>query len=84
MEILELILSFAVGLALMLGLAWVFALKTKGFLRLACNSVAGFIVLLALNLFKIIYIPLNPLNGLIIGFLGTPGVLVVFLITVFL
>jgi len=83
-EIFQLILSFAVGLVLILGLAWVFALKTKGLMRLACNSLAGFIVLLGLNLFKIVAIPLNPLNGLLIGFLGVPGAVAAVLITLFL
>jgi len=83
-EIVELVLSFIIGLVLVIGLGWIFALKTKGLIRLACNSLAGFIVLIAFNLFKIIYIPLNPLNGLIIGFLGAPGIVVVVLITLFL
>jgi len=84
MEILELVFSFAIGIVLILLLAWVFALKTKGLLRIAFNSTAGLILVLAFNLLKIIYLPLNPLNVLIIGFLGVPGVVVVAVITLLL
>jgi len=84
METIELVLSFIIGLILVIGLGFVFALKTKGFMRLATNSLAGFIVMIALNLFKIVAIPLNPLNGLLVGFLGLPGIVLVVLITLFL
>ena len=84
MQYAEIALSFAIGLILVVLLGWVFSLKTKGFLRLLFNSLAGIILLIALSLFKIVYLPLNPMNGLIVGFLGVPGVAVVFLITIFL
>ena len=83
MEYAEIALSFVIGLILVILLAWVFSLKTKGFTRLLFNSMAGIILMLAFGLFRIIHIPLNPLNGLIVGFLGVPGVIAVFVITAF-
>ena len=84
MEYLTVGLSFAIGLLLVLLLGWVFSLKSKGLMRLLVNSLAGIILLLCLALFKIVYVPLNPLNALLVGFLGAPGLAVVVLITMFL
>jgi len=84
MSTLELILSFAIGITLILLLGWVCALKTKGLIKLAFNSIAGLILILCFNLLRIVYLPLNPLNVLIIGFLGIPGVAVVAVVTLFL
>jgi len=78
------ILPAIIGVALLVGLAFVFRLKTKGLLRLGVNSLGGIVILLLFNLFKIAALPLNPFNALIVGFLGVPGVAVVFLISIFL
>ena len=84
MEILAIVLSFAIGLTLILLLGWVFSLRTKGLIRLAFNSIAGLILILSFNLLRIVHLPLNPLNVLIVGFLGAPGVVVVGLLNLFL
>jgi inhibitor of the pro-sigma K processing machinery len=77
-------LSAVIGLLLAGLLGWVFALKTKGLLRILFNSLAGVILLLCLTLFKILYVPLNPVSALLVGFLGVPGVALVYVITAFL
>ena len=84
MEYFILGISFAIGILLVLLLGWVFSLKTKGLMRLLFNSLAGIILLLCFALFKIVYVPLNPLNALLVGFLGAPGLGLVVIITIFL
>jgi len=84
MEFLETGISFFIGLMLVLLLGWVFSLKTKGLTRLVFNALAGIILLLCFSLFKIVYVPLNPLNALLVGFLGVPGLALVVAITIFL
>lgn len=81
---LEIILSFIIGFGLLLLLAYVFSLKTKGIIRLLINTVAGAAVLILLNVFKIVMLPLNPLNALLVGFLGVPGVALIWALTAFL
>ncbi len=84
MNYFEIAISFLMGLVLVLLLGWVLSFKTKGLVRLAANAVAGGVVLIALTLFNILVLPLNPLNALLTGFLGVPGLIVIYLISVFL
>ena len=84
MDIFHLIVSFLIGIMLVLLLGWVFSLKTKGLIRILFNSLAGIIILFAFSLFRIVYLPINPLTAIIIGFLGAPGIVVVVVLTVFL
>ena len=80
MDIFWLVVSFLAGVTLTALFAWVMSLKTKGFTRIVFNSLAGITLLLCFSLLKIIYIPLNPLNALVTGFLGIPGLVVIILI----
>ena len=84
MPYVEIIISLILGLLLTVLTGWVFSLKTKGLLRLLFNSTAGCILLFALSLFKIVYIPLNPMNALLAGFLGVPGVGLAAVLSIFL
>jgi len=77
-------ISFIIGLGLVLLLGFVFSLKTKGILRILINSVAGLLILLAFVLFRLLYIPLNPLNALLVGFFGVPGLILIVVIVLFL
>ena len=84
MNYLEIILSFFIGIGLIVLLGVVFSLKTKGFLRLIINTVAGAVVLILLNVFGVVILPINPLNALIVGILGIPGVALIWALAVFL
>lgn len=80
----ETLLSFFIGGVLVLFVGWLFSLKTKGIFRLALNTIAGALLLLGLSIFTPLDIPLNPLNALIVGFLGIPGAVLVVVIVYFL
>ena len=83
MEVFELVLSFIIGAACVTLFATLFSVKTKGVFRLLLNSVAGAVLLLALSLFKVIVLPVNPLTACVVGLLGVPGLVAVILIVVF-
>lgn len=76
--------AFGAGLALIILFALVFRLKTRGPVRLVVNALAGGLVLFGLSFFHTAVLPLNPLNALLTGLLGLPGLLVVFIICRFL
>lgn len=84
MVYLEIFISFVIGALLVALTGRVFSLKTKGLVRLLINSVAGGVLLVGLSLFHVVYLPLNPLNAFITGLLGLPGLIVVWLVVVFL
>ena len=84
MEIFELILSFLIGFLTVSLIGTLFSLKTKGLFRLAFNSLGGAVALSLLSLFKVAVLPVNPVSALIVGLLGVPGLIAVWLIVVFL
>lgn len=84
MEYVEYILAFIAGAAIAGLLGLVFSLKTKGFIRILINLLAGVIALVVLNLFKVPYFPLNALNVFIVGILGVPGLVLILIIRLFL
>lgn len=84
MNYVEIILSFVIGAILIVFTGWVFSLKTKGIFRLLINTAVGGIVLFVLSLTNVAALPINPLNALIVGFLGVPGIALIFLIVLFL
>lgn len=84
MKIFEIAVSFSIGLLLILLLGWVFRLKTKGLKRIIINTLCGGVIFCLLPLFKVVSVAINPLNALITGFLGVPGLIAVVLLSVFL
>ena len=84
MEIFELILSFLIGFLTVSLIGTLFSLKTKGLFRLALNSLGGAVALSLLSLVKVAVLPVNPVSALIVGLLGVPGLIAVWLIVVFL
>lgn len=84
MKILEIAVSFLIGLVLVLLLGWVFHLKTKGIKRIIINTLCGGTALCLFSLFNVANVALNPLNALITGFLGLPGLVSVFVLSAFL
>lgn len=84
MDILNIILSFVIGFILIFLLSWILNLKTKGFVRIVVNSLAGIAFVLLINAFKIIYIPLNAFNGILIGSLGVVGIVTILILMLWL
>lgn len=70
---LQIVLWFALGLALALVFALIFRKSGKGVLAFAINSVAAAILLIVLSLTKVIVVAVNPFNVFFIGALGVPG-----------
>ena len=86
MEI-SIILAYALGLILLYIVGWVLLVPLKFILKLIWNGILGGVMLLAINLiggFFGFQIVINPLNALIVGFLGIPGVLLIVLIGYFI
>ena len=84
MKIFEIIVSFIIGLLLIVLLAWLFRLKTKGIKRVVINALCGGALFCLLPLLGVTSVALNPLNALITGFLGLPGLASVFILSAFL
>ena len=82
----EAVIYFAIGLAL-LYLVGKLLLSAKWLLRLLFNSILGGAALALLNLILTqfsIGIARTPVNAMIVGLLGLPGVLLLFLIRLIL
>ena len=73
--------GFAAGLLLLGLFCWLFKSKMKWYIRLGVSAVAGFAVIFFLNLFGVVALPLNPMNAFLCGFLGLPGLVLIFLTT---
>ena len=80
----EIATGFIAGLLLIVLFCWLFKIKVKWYIRLALSSAAGFLVIFLLNLFGLVSLPLNPMNAFVCGFLGLPGLVLLFLISVVL
>lgn len=72
------ILAYALGLLMLYALGRMLLGPIKLVLKLIYNAVVGGLMLVLLNFignYVGLHIALNPLNALIVGFLGIPGVL---------
>ncbi|MDR0426840.1 MAG: pro-sigmaK processing inhibitor BofA family protein [Clostridiales bacterium] len=83
MDIFSVILSFFIGGLLIVLLSILFSVRTKGLFRLLLNSLAGGLALLLFGLFDVMFLPVNPLNALLVGALGVPGLAVIILVALF-
>jgi len=82
-----LILFFALGLVLLYLCGWLLLAPFKVILKLILNSLIGAAVLVVLNLIGGIFgvtIALNPLNAVIVGVLGVPGVALLLILQIIL
>jgi inhibitor of the pro-sigma K processing machinery len=73
----EVVLYFALGLALLYGLGWLLLVPLRRILGLLVNSVLGVLALLLVNFIGQSFgyaIFINPFTALLVGFLGVPGV----------
>lgn len=80
MTLSELVLSFFLGVVLVLVSGVFFRLKTRGLFRLLINAILGAITLLILSALHLFAIPLRAVNTLIVGYLGIFGVLLLILL----
>ncbi|MHB9095285.1 MAG: pro-sigmaK processing inhibitor BofA family protein [Eubacteriales bacterium] len=80
---LNIIIAFALGLLLIYLIGRVMLIPLKLVFKLLINAVVGGVVLWIINYFGAyinIHIPLNPVTALTVGFLGIPGVVLLFVI----
>ena len=81
---LSIYITYIGAIVLIFVLGKLFLWPLKAMLRMALNSVAGAILLFAINIVGGGFgfaIPLNVLNGCIVGILGLPGVIMLVLLT---
>lgn len=77
------IISFIIGLALLYVLGLLLGVSIKILIKLLINGLIGGVILFLFNLVGGIFglsIIINPLNALIVGFLGVPGVILVLIL----
>ena len=70
------IIPFAIGLIVLLIVLKILSMPVKIIIKFAFNAIVGIIVIYVLNLFGAGLV-LNWITGLIVGFLGVPGVIIV-------
>lgn len=79
----NIIIAFIVGLLLLLLVGRAMLVPLKWVLKLLVNAVVGGIILWVINYFGNflnVHIPINPITALTVGFLGIPGVVLLFVI----
>lgn len=72
------VLFFALGLVILYVAGWLLLVPFKLLLKLVVNSVLGAIALMVINLVGGMFavtIPVTPLNAIIVGVFGIPGVI---------
>lgn len=77
------ILFYLAGLALIFLFGMLLVVPFKILMRLLLNGIMGGIVLFLFNLVGGIfnlYLAINPLNAIIVGFLGVPGVILLLIV----
>lgn len=77
----EIIVAFAIGLIVLCLVGKIVSLPMKILWKLITNSIAGSIMLWLINLFGA-GISITFINALIAGFLGIPGVILLFILTI--
>ena len=83
----ETIAAYAVALLLMYALGWLLFVPLKYLWKLILNGVLGGLLLVVINLVGGLFgvtLAINPVTALIAGFLGIPGVSLLFLLQVIL
>lgn len=84
LQIVEIATAFVIGVALIALSCWLLKFRLKSFAALVFNSIGGAIILIALNVFGIVALPVNPINMLIVGYMGIFGAALIFFIITFL
>jgi inhibitor of the pro-sigma K processing machinery len=81
------LVSFAVAVALLVLLGKLLAWPIKKLSRIIVNSLLGGLILVVFNLagsFIGLHISINPLNALIVGVFGVPGLALLFVLPMLL
>ncbi len=80
---LSVILAYAFGLILLYIVGWILLVPLKMLVKLIFNGIIGGLVLFLVNLLGGIWginIVINPVNALITGFLGVPGLVLLLIL----
>ncbi len=83
----ETIAAYAVALLLMYALGWLLFVPLKYLWKLFLNGILGGLLLVVINLIGGLFgvtLAINPITALIAGFLGIPGVALLFLLQIIL
>lgn len=83
----EVVLFFALGLVVLYLVGWLLVAPLKFILKLILNGILGGIALFLLNLVGGLFgvtIGLNPWTALIVGILGLPGVVLLYILKLIL
>lgn len=81
------IFSYIIGLFLLIALGTILLWPIKMIFRLIGNGILGGITLLLFNLIGGLFglnIRISPLNALVVGFLGVPGVIILLVLQIIL
>ena len=83
----ELVVSFALGLALLYLIGWLLLVPMKFLWRLLAGGVLGALTLMLVNLVGGLFgfsVAVNPFTAMAVGFLGLPGAVLVILLQILL
>lgn len=83
----DIFIAYAAGLFLVYAVARLLLVPILTMLRLLTSAVVGGLLLYLANLLGNlvgIHIPINPITALVVGFLGVPGLLLVFVLKLLL
>lgn len=87
MSLLWMLLAFGIGLLVLYILAKLLIIPLKWVGKLLLSSVLGFVILIAINLLGGplfgFTLALSPFNALVVGVLGTPGLVLLVLFQLF-
>lgn len=74
----NIIIAYVIGLFLLYILGWLLVVPRKFLLRLILNGIIGALILFFINMAGKsfgIYVAINPITALVVGFLGIPGII---------
>lgn len=83
----EIIFAYIAGLIILYVIGWFLLVPLRGFVKIFINSIIGgafLYVISTIEFLKMIHVPLNPINALITGVLGIPGVLLLIAVKLFI
>lgn len=81
------LIAYGVGILIVVAVCFIFTKPIKWILKLVLNGILGGIMLLIINAVGAgigLFIPINPINALVTGVLGFPGVVLLVLINLIL
>lgn len=79
----NIIIAYLIGLFLLYLLGWLLVVPRKILLRIIINGIIGGLILFIINLIGKslgLYIAINPVTALVVGFLGIPGIILLIIL----